>query len=130
MKNHFDDDAEKSPTETIDDLVNKLKKYKDLPAGWDGETPHPTDPEVLDDAEEFLWNLPLEIPIPIVSCPGAREVAVCWDYENFYVVFRFVGGHRIRHYSETPTFGEFRILGVDDTAEIQRILGKLFPQLT
>lgn len=73
------------------ELISKIKEYYDLPAGWDNETDKPTCRECLDRCLQFTENylVPEVHYLPEESMGTGEEVALYWDYDNFYMVLYF-----------------------------------------
>lgn len=115
------------------DLHQQLRSYADLPENWDGEGATTPSAEAIENAIQFLYDKPVQIPLPSPDIGSAGEVGVYWDENGIFAEAVFEGDGHFHYYAEhvvddtvhTTTGKDGLAVGDDWPEGLVRLLTKL-----
>lgn len=86
-------------------IKNELRRYTNLPNGWDGEGGVAPPKRAVLEAITFLDLLPPNMQLPKPMVEGDGEVALYWKGEDRYLEIGFKGDGSVDYYGEDEELG-------------------------
>ncbi|MBX7496313.1 hypothetical protein K3172_10650 [Qipengyuania sp. 6B39] len=111
----------------IDDralLIDELRQYEMLEPGWDGgEKDVAPSRQAIDEAIQFVENIPPFIDLPEAMVSNDGEVGLFWHSQGFYLDVGFRGCGECSFFGKA---GDLKVKGRGKTGSISPIPSELF----